>query len=198
MSSPTASPSRCAARATPSPCSSAGSTAGGPGTGVSGTGTVRYADGSSSPYRLTAPDWRAGPLTTKALALPRLNTPEGPRAEATRLYAVTVPVTRGKRITSLTLPDDPGPESDLHVFAASVRAEATGWTGSWAASTSGYTAVGPWTDRTLRLVVRSRHGRRPHPRAAGQHVRRVASAVRAGDRRRAGRGRRDREAGRCR
>lgn len=136
----------------------AGSTAGGPGTGVSGTGTVGYADGSSSPYSLTAPDWRAGPLTTKALALPRRGTPEGPRAEATRLYAVTVPVTRGKRITSLTLPDDPGPQSDLHVFAASVRAEATGWTGSWAASTSGYTAVGPWTDRTLRLVVHAGAG----------------------------------------
>lgn len=136
----------------------AGSSAAGPGTGVSGTGTVRYSDGSASPYSLTAPDWRSGPLTTKALALPGFNTPDGPRAEATRLYAVTVPVTRGKRITSLTLPEDPGPESDLHVFAASVRPEATGWTGSWAASTSGYTAVGPWTDRTLRLVVHAGAG----------------------------------------
>ncbi|WBB62150.1 SGNH/GDSL hydrolase family protein [Streptomyces sp. WMMC500] len=136
----------------------AGSSPGAPGAGVSGTGSVRYADGSSSPYRLTAPDWRSGPLTTKALALPRRGTPEGPLAEPTRLYAVSVPVTRGKRIASLTLPDDPGPAADLHVFAVSVRPEATGWTGSWAASTSGYTAVGPWTDRTLRLVVHAGAG----------------------------------------
>ncbi len=48
--------------------------------------------------------------------------------------------------------------ADLHVFAMAVRAEPKGWTGSWAASTSGYTAVGPWRDRTLRLVVHTSAG----------------------------------------
>ncbi|MGV2918254.1 SGNH/GDSL hydrolase family protein, partial [Streptomyces alfalfae] len=32
------------------------------------TGTVRYRDGSRGSYRLTAPDWRTGPLATKAVA----------------------------------------------------------------------------------------------------------------------------------
>ncbi|MGP4087383.1 SGNH/GDSL hydrolase family protein, partial [Streptomyces sp. KR55] len=46
----------------------------------------------------------------------------------------------------------------LHVFALSVRTAASGWTGSRATATSGYQAVGPWTDRTLRLVVHTSAG----------------------------------------
>ncbi|MGP4000235.1 SGNH/GDSL hydrolase family protein [Streptomyces sp. 8N706] len=130
----------------------------GTGGGASGTGTVRYRDGSSGTYTLTAPDWRTGPLSTKAVALPHINAPGGQRAEKVRLYAVTVPVERGREIASVVLPRDPGPTADLHVFAASVRTPASGWTGSWSASTAGYTAVGPWSDRTLRLVVHSSAG----------------------------------------
>ncbi|KAA0930690.1 SGNH/GDSL hydrolase family protein, partial [Streptomyces apricus] len=125
----------------------------------SGTGTVRYLDGSRSSYRLTAPDWRAGPLATKAVALPHVNTPGGQRAEKAKLYVVTVPLVRGRTVDSVRLPVN----ADLHVFALAVRPESRGWTGSWAASSSGYTAVGPWTDRTLRLVV--------HTSAGGPRVR---------------------------
>lgn len=128
------------------------------GEAITGAGTVHYADGSRAPYSLTAQDWRAGPLTTKALALPRINTPSGTREESARLYAVTVPVDAERRVTSVTLPRDPGPAADLHVFALSVRSNSPGWTGSWAASTGGYTKVGPWRDRTLRLVVRTSSG----------------------------------------
>ncbi|WP_159774777.1 SGNH/GDSL hydrolase family protein [Streptomyces sp. HM190] len=129
------------------------------GADASGTGTVRYTGGARSSYRLTAPDWRTGPLATKAVALPHINTPGGQLAEKARLYVVTVPLARGRQVVSVTLPRD----RDLHVFALSVRPESRGWTGSWAASTSGYTAVGPWTDRTLRLVV--------HTSAGGPRVR---------------------------
>ncbi|WP_420000596.1 SGNH/GDSL hydrolase family protein [Streptomyces boninensis] len=128
------------------------------GTGATGTGTIRYRDGSTSSYDLSAPDWRGGPHSTKAISLPHLNTPGGQQAERPKLYAVTVPVKRGAAVDSVVLPQDPGPDADLHVFAASVRAEARAWTGSWGASTSGYTAVGPWTDQTLRLVVHSSAG----------------------------------------
>ncbi|MFD7713766.1 SGNH/GDSL hydrolase family protein [Streptomyces sp. NPDC059786] len=124
------------------------------GAGLDGTGTVRYADGGGSAYRLTAPDWRTGPLATKAVALPHLNTPAGQLAGKTRLYVVTVPLARGREVSSVRLPRN----RDLHVFAVSVRASTRGWTGSWAAATSGYTAVGPWTDRTLRLVVHTSQG----------------------------------------
>jgi lysophospholipase L1-like esterase len=132
----------------------------GTGTGreVSGSGTVRYRDGSRSTYTLTAPDWRRGLLSTKAVALPHINSGAGQRTETARLYAVTVPVERGREIRSVVLPADPGPAADLHVFAVAVRTPAKGWTGSWAASTGGYTAVGPWTDRTMRLVVHTSAG----------------------------------------
>ncbi|MER6345911.1 GDSL-type esterase/lipase family protein [Streptomyces sp. NPDC001595] len=133
--------------------------AGTTGDDVTGSGTVEYAGGGRSPYRLTAPDWRRGPLATKAVALPHLNTPTGQLAERVRLYVVTVPVVPGREIVAVRLPRAAG----LHVFAVSVRPETTGWTGSWAAATSGYPAVGPWTDRTLRLVV--------HTSAGGPRVR---------------------------
>lgn len=129
------------------------------GTEATGTGTVRYTNGARSAYRLTAPDWRTGPLATKAVALPHINTPGGQLVEKARLYVVTVPVTRGREVASVTLPR----HRDLHVFDVSVRPESLGWTGGWAASPSGYTAVGPWTDRTLRLVV--------HTSAGGPRVR---------------------------
>jgi lysophospholipase L1-like esterase len=130
----------------------AGTAAGGADAG--GTGTVRYADGSRSAYRLTAPDWRTGPLATKAVALPHVNTPVGQLAERARLYVVTVPLAHGRPVASVVLPRDRA----LHVFALSVRPGGRGWTGSWAAATSGYTPVGPWTDRTLRLVVHTSAG----------------------------------------
>lgn len=128
----------------------------GTGGDASGTGVVRYADGSRSTYRLTAPDWRTGPLATKSVALPHRNTPYGPIAEQTRLYAVTVPVRKGRQISSVDLPRASG--GALHVFGLSVRAATSGWTGSWSASPAGYTAVGPWLDRTIRLVVHTSTG----------------------------------------
>ncbi|MFD7433020.1 GDSL-type esterase/lipase family protein [Streptomyces sp. NPDC059861] len=129
------------------------------GADLTASGTVSYADGTLSPYVLTAPDWRRGPLATKAVALPHVNTAGGQLAEKARLYVVTVPLDAGRSVASVQLPLAP----DLHVFALSVRAATTGWTGSWATATSGYPAVGPWTDRTLRLVV--------HTSAGGPRVR---------------------------
>ncbi|WP_433858898.1 GDSL-type esterase/lipase family protein [Streptomyces kronopolitis] len=123
-----------------------------------GTGTVRYRDGSHSGYELTAPDWRSGPLGTKAVALPHLNHATGGQsAGPARLYAVTVPLRAGREVRSVVLPTTSGAAA-LHVFAVAVRDTGRGRTGSWAASTAGYRAVGPWTDRTLRLVVHSGAG----------------------------------------
>ncbi|MEV5594664.1 SGNH/GDSL hydrolase family protein [Streptomyces sp. NPDC052496] len=125
---------------------------------VTGSGTVHYRDGTRSTYRLTAPDWRTGPLSTKAVALPHINTPGGQRAERARLYAVSVPLARGREVAAVVLPEDPGPGADLHVFAAAVRDNGAGWTGGWGASTGGYAKAGPWRDQTLRLVVRTGAG----------------------------------------
>ncbi|MFI9767727.1 SGNH/GDSL hydrolase family protein [Streptomyces sp. NPDC052415] len=133
--------------------------AGTTGADVTGTGTVAYTDGTSTPYRLTAPDWRKGPLATKALALPHVNAPTGQRTEKARLYVVTVPLAADREVTSVRLPHAAG----LHVFAVSVRTGTLGWTGTWSTATGGHPAVGPWTDRTLRLVV--------HTSAGGPRVR---------------------------
>lgn len=130
----------------------------GTGGAATGTGTVRYRDGSRGGYELTAPDWRSGPLGTKAVALPHLNNATGGQSAATaRLYAVTVPLRAKRAVRSVVLPTVSGAGA-LHVFAVTVRDTGRGRTGSWAASTAGYRAVGPWTDRTLRLVVHSGAG----------------------------------------
>ncbi|WP_337191962.1 SGNH/GDSL hydrolase family protein [Streptomyces sp. HUCO-GS316] len=126
---------------------------------VGGSGSVSYEDGTSSSYRLTAPDWRTGPPATKAVALPHVNTPGGQLPLTARLYVVTVPLVPGREVASVRLPR----AAALHVFALSVRAAGRGWTGTWAAATSGRQPVGPWTDRTLRLVV--------HTSAGGPRVR---------------------------
>ncbi|MGY0490892.1 SGNH/GDSL hydrolase family protein [Streptomyces sp. WG-D5] len=128
----------------------------GTGGDATGSGVVRYADGSRSTYSLTAPDWRTGPLATKSVALPHRNTPDGQLTEKTRLYVVTVPVRTGRQISSVDLPRASG--GALHVFDLSVRAATNGWTGTWSASPAGYTAVGPWVDRTVRLVVHTSRG----------------------------------------
>ncbi|MEU5211460.1 SGNH/GDSL hydrolase family protein [Streptomyces sp. NPDC020742] len=125
---------------------------------ATGSGTVRYRDGSRSPYELTAPDWRSGPLSTKAVTLPHLNGGQERPATGVRLYAVAVPLRPGREVASVVLPRLPRSAPTLHVFAVSVRDTGRGRTGSWAASTAGYRAVGPWTDRTLRLVVHSGAG----------------------------------------
>ncbi|MGP3990465.1 GDSL-type esterase/lipase family protein [Streptomyces sp. 3N207] len=131
----------------------------GPADAAGGKGTVRYRDGSHSSYTLTVGDWRGGPLATKAVALPHLNTRQGDQlTEKARLYAVTVPLERGRDVSSVTLPQDPGADADLHVFDIAVRPETAGWTGSWSASTGGYTGTGKWQDQTLRLVVHTSAG----------------------------------------
>jgi lysophospholipase L1-like esterase len=67
---------------------------------------------------------------------------------------MTVPLIREREVASVRLPRAAG----LHVFALAVRATARGWTGSWATATGGHPTVGPWSNRTLRLVVHSSAG----------------------------------------
>ncbi|WP_436739607.1 GDSL-type esterase/lipase family protein [Streptomyces sp. BBFR102] len=130
---------------------------------ATGVGTVHYRNGGRSRYRLTAPDWRTGPLATKAVALPYLNSREGRVEDRPRLYVVTVPLDSGRTVESVRLPHVQGLGRSLHVFDLRVRPATRGWTGSWSASTAGLPQVGPWRDQTLRLVV--------HPTRTGPTVR---------------------------
>ncbi|WP_416969954.1 GDSL-type esterase/lipase family protein [Streptomyces sp. 4F14] len=122
-----------------------------------GTGEITYADGTRARYGLAAPDWRRGSLATKAVALPHVNTPAGRRTARARVYAATVPLDPARPVTSVRLPVASG-HSGLHVFALAVRANPLPWTGTWATAHSGLPAEGPWTDRTLRLVVHASTG----------------------------------------
>ncbi|MHC5909355.1 SGNH/GDSL hydrolase family protein, partial [Streptomyces sp. S6] len=121
---------------------------------VRGEGEITYGDGTRAPYNLSAPDWRRGPLATRALAVPHVNTPDGRRAARARVYAVTVPLDPARTVTSVRLPVTSG----LHVFALAVRANPGVWTGTWATAQSGLPTGGPWTDRTLRLAVHTSTG----------------------------------------
>jgi len=50
----------------------------GTGRRASGTGDVRYRDGSHTRFTLIAPNWRTGPRSTKPLALAHITTRSGP------------------------------------------------------------------------------------------------------------------------
>ncbi|MFM9445939.1 GDSL-type esterase/lipase family protein [Streptomyces acidiscabies] len=124
-----------------------------------GEGEIAYADGTRAPYALAAPDWRRGRLATEAVTLPHVNTPAGRRPARARVYAVTVPLAPARTVASVRLPVASG----LHVFALAIRTNPGPWTGTWATAQSGLPTEGPWTDRTLRLVV--------HTSAGGTRVR---------------------------
>lgn len=124
---------------------------------VTGRGTIIYADGTRRSYTVTAPDWERGPSSVKAVRLPRRNTPDGSEQVAVRIYPVTVPLDPDKPVRAVTLPvTGPLPGPAIHVFALGVRP--TGWTATWATSTSGLWEVGPWVEQTRRMVVHTSVG----------------------------------------
>ncbi|MEV4425969.1 FG-GAP-like repeat-containing protein [Streptomyces sp. R-07] len=138
---------------------------------VTGSGTVHYSDGSTSAYTLdSVGDWEAGNPVAAAVVLDRSARGTTP----VKLFAVTVPVTMGKTVASVTLPAAPADGRRLHVFSVAVRSTpaapgGTSWTGSWATSFghAGSTSMGAeypdWTNQTFRMVV--------NPHTSGSTVR---------------------------
>ncbi|WP_435176634.1 GDSL-type esterase/lipase family protein [Actinacidiphila sp. bgisy145] len=123
---------------------------------ATGSGTVRYADGGSQSYRLTAPDWYSGPSDLLAVRTARRDTPAGPTALDVKLYAVSVPLDARRRPVSVTLPTvaaaDGAAAPALHVFALGLRKVPAGWTATWSTAVDDSLAPYVWTDRTLRMV----------------------------------------------
>ncbi|MGW7433392.1 FG-GAP-like repeat-containing protein [Streptomyces sp. NPDC054861] len=138
---------------------------------ASGSGTVHYDDGTTSAYTLeNVGDWEGGNTVAAAVVLGRSARGTAP----VKLFAVTVPLTPGKTVSSVTLPDLPAGGPRLHVFSAAVRATpaapgGASWTGSWATafgygrSTSMGTGYPDWTNQTFRMVV--------NPHSSGSTVR---------------------------
>ncbi len=101
---------------------------------TSGTGTITYADGSTQTYTLSVPDWWTG-TTGIAAATQYRNNPSGPQTHQVSLFLRTVPLTAGKSVASVTLPNvgtTTVNTAAMHVFAA-VLAPQSGPTGLSAA-----------------------------------------------------------------
>jgi hypothetical protein len=74
---------------------------------ATGTGTIRYADGSTQRFTVSFPDWwsNASPPNGDILAtLPYLNTADGKQDQADSIYYVGVRLDPGKAVRSVILP----------------------------------------------------------------------------------------------
>ncbi|HEX4725642.1 MAG TPA: glycoside hydrolase family 3 C-terminal domain-containing protein [Pseudonocardiaceae bacterium] len=97
------------------------------GTG-SGTGTIVYTDGTTSSYALGFADWWSGsaiPGTSIAATLPYLNNGSGKQTQTVHVYFASVPLTAGKTVRDVILPNvtSNGQVSQitaLHVFAIGI------------------------------------------------------------------------------
>jgi beta-glucosidase len=88
----------------------------------SGPVTITYADGSTSTSTVTVADWYANqavPGCSLVVTSPYWNRPAGssyPREQKVSLYAASIPLSAGKQVAYLTLPNN----GSLHVFADTV------------------------------------------------------------------------------
>ncbi|WP_280664922.1 LamG-like jellyroll fold domain-containing protein [Kitasatospora sp. MAP12-44] len=139
------------------------------GTGVSGTycfdstnpsaycpasGVIKYTDNSTQPYSLVAPDWITGPVSLAAMSLPHENRPSGQVAASPKIYPFSIPLTRGKTVASVTLPDvgNQAGIQGLHIFGLSTRNTTTGTAeanGATAAAPNGQSWTGAWGSPTV-------------------------------------------------
>jgi beta-glucosidase len=84
---------------------------------------VTYADATTSSGTLTFADWygnAAVPGCTLVVTSPHWNRPAGSTLDPNHhvsLYAASIPLTAGKQIAYITLPDN----ARLHVFATALR-----------------------------------------------------------------------------
>jgi hypothetical protein len=101
-----------------------GAASNGGSTGLSGTATLTYTDNSTQTFTLGMTDWTldldAGtPLAGNRLfaILPHQNTLQGQQATSTYLFEMETPLTIGKTLRSITLPN----QADIHVFMLGTR-----------------------------------------------------------------------------
>ena len=89
--------------------------------GAAGAGEVIYTDGSTSSYTLSAPDWHGGCSSAAALYTAYRNHTGGKSALDVCVYEASAPLTTGKTIAYVVLPDvSNGVTADvpaMHVFA---------------------------------------------------------------------------------
>ena len=134
------------------------------------TGTITYTDGTTSSYDLIVPDWVTGEPTLAALQSPHENMPGGQNTgNLPKVFSFSVPLTPGKAIASLTLPDVSDnvdtTNMGLHIFSIATRNTTSGtglandptWTGSWASPTEGvfnFDSSTPYSNETFREALK--------------------------------------------
>jgi len=94
---------------------------------ASGTGTIYYTDGSSQPFTVTAPDWYNLPSgTSAAITMAYRNAPGNAQDHhPVYVYYAGVPLTAGKTVQAVQLPDISGSPPPvgapaMHIFAMSI------------------------------------------------------------------------------
>lgn len=94
---------------------------------ASGTGIVRYTDGTKQPFALASPDWYGGPRPggDAAVVVPYQNRPNNQRHDTpATIYFAGIPLPSGKQVRSVQLPNVSAaarPNTPaLHVFAIAV------------------------------------------------------------------------------
>ena len=97
----------------------------------SGTGFVRFTDGSAQSFTLTFSDWTLGgggatiaPGDTVAVVTPYRNTPAGAQTVKTYVFETIISLTPGKTVVSITLPRTVN-QGNLHVFAVAAAPVST-------------------------------------------------------------------------
>lgn len=145
-------------------------------------GSVTYADGSTSAYHLTVPDWVYGSNALAAVTLPHRNHTNGTQeTRSSNIYGFAVPLKPGAQISSVTLPDLAGTARQyvpgLHLFGMAVRDTTTApsgakWTGAWSSPNEGaFNYEGTdYKNQTFRIAA--------NPSVAGSSVRiRLSNAL---------------------
>ncbi|MER5882902.1 hypothetical protein ABT160_03655 [Streptomyces sp. NPDC001941] len=132
------------------------------------TGAITYeGEPAPAPYYLSVPDWTAGPWPMAVVYLPHVNTPSGQKAQTAKIYAFSIPLKRGAKVASVTLPDLSGKATagvpGLHVLGMAVRdVESSGtagsaWRGAWGAPVEGVYNNTPgnvdFQDQTFRILA---------------------------------------------
>ncbi|MBV9382980.1 MAG: hypothetical protein JOY82_00620 [Streptosporangiaceae bacterium] len=95
---------------------------------ASGTGTVLYTDGTSQPFTLSVPDWYVSPPSGSdpVITLPYRNAPGNAQDQhPVHVYYLGIPLTQGKTVRAVVLPDvSSSPpvagSAALHVFAMTI------------------------------------------------------------------------------
>jgi beta-glucosidase-like glycosyl hydrolase len=94
---------------------------------AAGTAVITYTDGSKQEFTLDLNDWwNNGPTAGGDIlaTLPQVNTAGGSIVQNASVYALTVPLTAGKKVRSLTLPmisdGAHSGQTAMHVFAAGI------------------------------------------------------------------------------